>query len=188
MVGGDLVAEAPRAAMDHETDLPLSDPIDLCRFRIDDLPHHLDLQEVVSRAERPELRQATLARFGTDGSWVCARHRALFLTPDEVRPGTEPALNRPPRAAHHDISQLLIRDPQGALCTHTRRHGSKEPLDQIPFPAGEIGLGQGCRDQPDAAVDVEPDPPGRYDPLDHVKRGVTADGKPVSPVDIGHGK
>ena len=57
VVGADLVAETPRAAVDHHADLPSAAQMRR-RGRVVDPVDGLDLEEVVARAQAADLAQA----------------------------------------------------------------------------------------------------------------------------------
>ena len=69
-VGAYLVAETPGARVDHDGDLPLLQPHGRGQPFVEDLLHHLDLQEVVPRAQGAQLVFAPLLGLAAHQGWV----------------------------------------------------------------------------------------------------------------------
>ncbi len=61
----DLVTQAPGTAVDHDGDLPPLQAERPGRLGVEDVLHDLDFQEMVPRAEGPELRPPPLQGPGT---------------------------------------------------------------------------------------------------------------------------
>ena len=83
IVGGDLVAEAARAGVDHDGDAARLQPEQAGGRGIVDLLHRLHLDEVVARAQRAQLGGAALAGPGAEGARRVERQAAARL--DELQ-------------------------------------------------------------------------------------------------------
>ena len=101
-LGSDLMAEAPRAAVNGHDNAVLYEPEGICDHRIKNLGHRLDLEIVIARAKRSHF--PALAFLGA------VRH--------EIRPGTDhsPLFLDPFKVAH--FSPAARNCPMGAFREH----------------------------------------------------------------------
>ena len=109
MISADLVAKAPRPAVNHHADLACRQPESGCDRRVEDLIHDLDLQEMITRAQAADLAQPSFQGTLTDPARVGVRQYPLVLAPVEVPlpamtladriPGPRGALRRAPAAS-----------------------------------------------------------------------------------------
>jgi hypothetical protein len=110
-LGADLVAEAPRAAVDRDQGVALREPEGLGRRGVVDLRDLLHLEVVVAGAERPDL--VAHARLGALGHRLRprVRHLAALLDALQVARLAVALLDRPARAAaqHRSISSWPSR-------------------------------------------------------------------------------
>lgn len=125
VIGADLVAEAAGAAMDLDGDLPLEEPHPLRAHRIEDLIHHIHLDEVVPGAQGAQLILPPLLGFRGRLVRIRVGHAAEFLGVLQIL-GPGVAVAQRPAGP---LRQHLIQLP--------RRQGD------VPFgahPAGAVGI------------------------------------------------
>ncbi len=188
VLAADLVAEPPRAGVDHHRHPAGDQPEGRGRRRIVHLGDELDLGEVVPRPQGAELPGAALEGPRRDRLRVRPGERAALLDRRQVAARAEAPLDGPGRAALQHRRQLAAAQAQvvparpdaggdaGEQPVHQPR---QERLDRLPAPRpGE---------QPHAAVDVVAHPARRDDPLVGVHRRHSADREAVAPVDVRHG-
>ena len=186
VIVADLIPEAPGAAVDHDADLAGLEAEGRGGVFVIDLRNDLDLEEMVSRAERPELIPAPLQRPVAHLLRIGPRHRPPVLRRLQIRLGAVPVPDRPGRALREDLPLLPGGKFQGApgadaggdVLIQGRDEGDQTVADVLPAQTG----GQ----QAAAAVDIVTDAAGRDDPLLHCEGRDPADGKAVPPVHVGH--
>jgi len=174
--------------MDHEGDLPLVQPKCHRGVLVEYLLHHLDLQEVVARAERAHLVQASLPGAGADALRICPGETASGLGVFKVSDLTVASLHGPSCALHHDAFKLgPAQFGYGAGRAHPSRNVAEELVDGGTQSVLHIGAVEGGGEQAYAAVDVVSDAAGGYDTGVHAESGDPSDGEAVAEVDVGHG-
>ena len=122
IVGRDLMAEAPRSAMEHHTHLPRrADPERPGRHRIVDAlgPYHLDLEVVVARAQRPELVHAARHRAGAHLRGIGPRQAAAPFHVVEVLGPAITLGHTPARAGDHHLGERRLRQMHESVGSHS---------------------------------------------------------------------
>ncbi|MBA7662005.1 hypothetical protein ES703_70027 [subsurface metagenome] len=150
------------------------------------LIHHRHLQEVVARAQRPQLRQPPLLSLSADLVGSGSLHAARLLGGDNILGQAVAPFHRPAAAHHHNLVQLLPAGSYLALRAQPGRDVVEKLVDQRLYPGSYLLLGKISPHQPDAAVNIETDAPRRYHPVFNPGRRHPTDGEAVAPVNIGH--
>lgn len=187
VVRRDLVAAAPRSAVDGDRDRPLPQAEGSRRPFVEDVLDHVELEEVVAGAEGAQLREAPLPRLVADLGRVGLRHAAVLLRRIQVLLPAVSVLHGPLRAVEEDLVQLLVSDPREALGPESGRHVPVQLVDELVPPPVEVLYRQVGPDQADPAVDVEPYAARGDGAGAGVHRGDAADGEAVAPVYVRHG-
>jgi hypothetical protein len=101
-----------------------------------DLVHHLDLEEVVARAQASQLRDASLlGSFGHELGSGGAKP-ALVLGPFDVFVGARPAGDRKGRSLLHHLLELGSIERHRSLAPNSARN----PLSQLSHEIVQLGL------------------------------------------------
>lgn len=165
MVGADLVAEAPRAAVNHHADPAAGEPEDASGVGTGERVDGFDLQEVVARPKAAELAKTPVQGAVGHHDGVCVGEPAEVLAADEVGLDAEPG-------RHRGLCAVDEHRAQGVLAAHGPDTAGAES-------AGAAAV-QGIHQQVEAVaetieVDVEvqqphpqeisnPTPPGKSTP------------------------
>ena len=173
--------------MDQHGDLPLAQAHDARRVLVEDPVDDLDLEEVVARAERAALVVAPGDGLVTDPVGVGAVEPAVRLGEPQVALRPPALLDDVGRALLHQPLQLRLVEQVLAALADAGWDVAEELIDEWPDPGLGVLPVEFRPQEPDAAIDVVADSPGRDDaPRLGVGRGHPADGEAVAPVDVGH--
>ena len=147
----------------------------------------LQLDEVVARADRPELTGAPLAGPLGDGGGVGARQAATRLGGLQVVVRADAVLiDERARALRQQPVERRGLEPQAAAPAGARRDPAGDLVhERLATVAELVGL-QAEREQPHAAVDVVADPARRDDAVRHGRRDHAAHREAVPLVDVRH--
>src|SRR5215218_5656087 len=185
----DLVSEAPGAGVDQDRDPTLPKTEGSCGLLVVDLVHVLHLEEVVARAQSPELGDAPLVRPPGDRSGVRAREPAAGLRVLEVLRLPETSLHQRGGSFEEYLAQFFQVQPEVlAALAHPRRDRAEERVRQgalVPLQFFSVYLG---RQEPHAAVDIETDAARADHAALRVEGCDPAYREAVPPVDVGHGQ
>ncbi|KAF5033627.1 hypothetical protein DSECCO2_604750 [anaerobic digester metagenome] len=140
---------------------------------------------MIAGSKRAGLGRAPLEGLGRDLRSVRFLHPAEPLASIEVPLETEPGFDCPAGPVVEHRAEIVPAKAQGRARPDTGRNHMVQLLDQRRLVA-KVGLGERGRDQPDAAVDIEPDAARRNNPLGEVEGAHPSDGKAVPPVDVRH--
>ncbi len=188
IVIADLIAESARARVDNHRHRLRLEPHDACGLLVIDLRDVPKFQEVITGAERADLRSAALHRALGYVVRVGAADAAAFLDVVEIGRAAVTLRDGPFGTAGGHPPQLICRDCERARRPHARRHASEEMIHKLLHVLGHVLPLQLRRHQPYAAVDVVTDASRRYHPLVHIKCRHASDRKSVAPVHVRHGE
>ena len=175
--------------MNQYRDLPLAQAHH-CGGRVIDHPiDHLDLEEMVPRAERPALVGPADDGAIAHAPRISARQPALGLGEGEVAIGPESLLDHVRHTLLHQLDQLGLVENEPPALAHAGGDIAEELVHQGPDLVLDVAPLEVGPEQSDAAVDVVADAPRRDHPaLLRVRRGHAANAKAVAPVNIRHGQ
>src|SRR3989337_90817 len=130
IVRGDLVAEAAAATVEHDHDLIRNRNAETFRqLRVEHVfrSRHLDLQIVITGAERADLFVAALHRFGADLRGVGPTDATLLLRSLEILWPAIAVVDAPAGSLFDQVAKFFLGDFDEAGPSHARRHPLKEP-------------------------------------------------------------
>ena len=172
--------------MDHHRDLAGADAEGARGPLVEDLVDHLDLEEVVARAQRAELRPAAVERLAAHRGDVRAGHHPALLGVLEVVGRAVPPPGEERGSLFGEPLELALPEPQRAVRPGALRDAAHQLVHERLEPRPHVLEPEARAQQPHAAVDVVAHAAGR----DHAVRLVhgrdAADGEPVAPVDVRH--
>lgn len=184
--GGDLMPAAAGAAVYGDGDRARLQAVGFGGALVEHLVNHVELQEVVSGAEGPQLPSAALARPLAHPLLVGVGHAAALLGDLEVALPAVAVLDAPLGTEFQHVRELPVVEPDEPLGPETRGDVPVEAVHERPHPIPDIAEGEVGPDEADAAVDVEAYPAGRDRALVGVDGGHAADGEAVSPMYVRH--
>ena len=128
----DLVAKPPRAGVDHEGHLAHRQTECSRGFFVEDLVHPVHLEEVVARAESPELRPASFHRPFRHEVGVGARDGPPLFDVIEVRCFAAARGDGRAGPFHEDLPQLRGGQAQvPPVCSDASRNVAEEGVDEL---------------------------------------------------------
>ena len=137
MIRTDLVAESPRSAVDHHTDLPFPHAKDLCCLWICDLINRLNLKEVIAGTKRSALRYSPRPGFFTDKLKLCPRHCAVLFTPADIILHSISHIHRICRTVCKYVGEIILTEPHRTFRSDSGRHRCKQILNKF-FHIGNV--------------------------------------------------
>src|SRR5574341_2692064 len=108
VVGADLMAEAARSAMYLDGDVAFDQTHDPGGFLIEDFVNHIHLDEVIARAQRPDLFDAALDGSLADLARIGGFQASTFLGAAHVVFVGITLFERPLCAAPQQVGELLV--------------------------------------------------------------------------------
>ena len=187
VIGADLVAEAPRAAVDHHGGHAAFEPHGAGRLLVVDLVHFLHLEEVVARAERAELVAAPALRALAHRARVGVGQHATLLAVIEVARRAQAAPDRPGGPVAQHPVQVARLEAHGTRGAHAARHLAEERVGQRLHVRSEFGAGEPRAHQPHAAADVVAHGARRDHAVLRIEGHHAPDRQAVAPVGVRHG-
>ncbi|OPZ95647.1 MAG: hypothetical protein BWY71_02169 [Planctomycetes bacterium ADurb.Bin412] len=191
IIGGDLVAETPAAAVEHDHDLMV--PVDAegsGGIRVEDifLFGDLDFQVMIAGTQGPNLFKTPVNGLGTNLGRIGPRHTAAGLGPLQIFQPAILVINGPSRAPAGHFAKFL----PGNFDKSSRPDAGRDPLKQTVNQPGQMGPDflqrQIGADQAHAAIDVKADSARRNHPLLGIDSSHPPYRKTVAPVAVGHAK
>src|SRR3990172_11044175 len=178
------MAETARASVTLQRPPPLGQSHRPRRFGMEDPIDDVDFDEVVTGAERPQLRPAALACRSRHGAGIAAVDATVFFSRREVPGGGETLPFGPACALAADALELLVLEGDAALHSHAARTVGIQRVRQPRQLRLRLLEGKLAGQQPDAAVDVVADRPRGDDPVRQPGGRHTADGEAVALMDV----
>ena len=174
--------------MDHDDDLSRLDPESTGGRVVVDAIHHLDLEEVVARAETAELVEPALDCVLADILDVVDGERTLVFTALEVVARAIAGVDREPRSAAQHLTDRRRIELEQTAGPCAGRNAPGQPRHQAVEQWLHLVERETGAEQANPAGDVEANATRGDDaiPVDIGCRDA-ADGKAVAPVDVGHG-
>ncbi len=172
--------------MDHDGNAAFVETKGFRRTSLEHLLHHLDLEKMIPRPQRPQLLATPLQGAVADGLRIRTLHGSAVLGRFQIRRRSEPVLHRPACAVDQDPAFLLQGKLDRPPGTDTRRDVAEESHREVAEAIPDVLLAKVRRQQAAAAVDVVADAPRRNDTVFQGEGGDAADREPISPVHIRH--
>src|SRR5262249_31080825 len=171
------MAEAARAGMDEHGDLAIGEAERIRRGCIENAVDGLHLDEMVSRAHRPELSRASLPGPLRDRGRICAVEAPYGL-------GALDVLRSLRDGATAVAKHVVDVDALATFASGTGGDRARQLVHEPFATLAEVVDRERQREQADAAVDVVADTAGRDDAVGKLGCREPADGKAVPLVDI----
>ena len=138
VIVADLIAQAPGAAVDQDADLARRQAEGRGGRRVEDLLDDLDLEEVVSRPERPELVLPPLQRPVAHRLRIGARHHPAVLRRLQVGRRAVALPDRPGRPLGEDLPLFLCGEPKRPPGADAGGDVLEEGRDELLQPVPDI--------------------------------------------------
>ena len=169
---------------------PAPSPIRLRRLRVvESRSTYCTSRKVIAAAEGADLPSPALYRLGADGVGIgAAQTAAFFAMPRVVVAGGEAFVDGPLGPLCEQLAHPPCRRACGSLCWRPRRwvphrKAQRRSSTYALFTSPVLRTGG---DHANAAVDVVADAARRDRAVLGIDRSDTADGKAITPMDIGH--
>jgi len=159
-----------------------------CGFLIENLIDILDLEEMISRPERPKLRFPTLFGAGADGIRIGTGNAASFFRAIEIGFGSHAMFNGPLGTFLKNLVEIVVGNIQPARLAGSRRNVAKELMHQIAKLDLDLLQRQIAVQQANAAIDIKTNTAGRDHAILPVNSGYASNWEAVTLMDIGHCK
>ena len=174
-------------AVDSIHDFLDNGKIDLARRPKVDV-HHFDLDEMVAGTEGAHLRPTAVARTATDLRKVRTIESTALLRARHIGFGTEPLPERPSSAVATCPLELVLVEAQAAAPADATRAPRIEGRSEVVDRTLDLRQLDARSEKAHAAIDVVADTTGGNHAVRQLGRDHAANWKPVSLVDIRHGK
>src|SRR5260370_12260202 len=173
--------------MDRDDNVLFGKPKRLGGAQVENALHVLDFQEMVAGAERACLRQAALLGAITYRAGVRTIDGAALFTSVQVFGSAIAVLHHPRCALNQKPIELLVRQPNIPLLSHTGRNVAEKLVNQLPELWPNFVKRKRATKEPDATINVESHPAWPDDPaLVGKGRRHATNRKTIALVDIRH--
>ncbi len=186
VVRAHLVAEAPRAAVDHHRDLAGVQSKDRCSSCVEQPIDHLHLEEMIPGSKGSQLVGAPSPRPLRKLARVRTGQAAALLGGEQIVRRAVPDGNSPLGAPQQHMTELVVPEALPGMSSHAARYGVEQGVRKSIRNRSHVAVGQVGAEQPDAAVDIEADPARADDALIHGKGRHAADREAIPPMQVRH--
>ncbi len=182
------MAETAGAGMDLNHDRSPEQAEQCGGILVVDLPYPVNLDKMVSGAERAELIHPPLPGPSGKRAGIRLLGAAVGFKTCQIFGLSVSEADHGRRALGKNAGKFAFAEAYAVPVTDTGRNRTVERIGKCLNPATDIFMRNAAPEQPDTAVDVVAYPAGRNHPLFGIEGGHSANGKPVPLVNVRHGE